>query len=131
MNPKDKNLYLQKGLDYLRQGDFFETHEEWEIPWKEMRGDIRSFWQAMIQLSVGAYHFQKGNNNGCRNLWNKALKHCEIILENNRVQSRHCVLQLQEALKTALRMQMEGGDPLPHIQRFAREVVTEEWFEFE
>jgi predicted metal-dependent hydrolase len=131
MNKKDKNRYLQSGLEYLRQGGFFETHEEWEIPWQEMSGDIRSFWQAMIQLSVGAHHFRNGNKNGCRNLWKKALKRCDDILEKNQVQNRNCVFRLQEILQTALQKAMEGEDPLRYIRRFASDVVTEDWFEFE
>jgi predicted metal-dependent hydrolase len=128
MNPKS---HFQKGLEYLQQGDFFETHEEWEIPWQMMTGHIRSFWQAMIQLSVGAHHYRKGNKTGCRNLWNKALKRCDEILDKNQVQDRNYVFQLQEILQSALQMAMEGDDPLPQIRRFAKEVVTDDWFEFE
>ena len=123
--------YLKKGLECLQRGDFFDAHEEWEIPWKDMTGHVRSFWQAMIQLSVGAYHFQNGNLRGCRNLWHKALKRCNEILEENLARDRQCVMQLKEILSGSLQKSAAGQNPLPEIQRFALEVVTEDWFDFE
>lgn len=123
------NVHLQKGLDLLRRGDFFAAHEEWEIPWKEMAGPQRSFWQAMIQLSVGAYHYRNRNLTGCQNLWNKALKRCHRLLEN--CPGQHCgpVGELQKTLLLCLEKVAAGEDPRPEIHRFAANVVHPGWFE--
>jgi len=130
-NPENKYDYLSKGLKCLQRGDFFEAHEEWEIPWKYMSGHVRSFWQAMIQLSVGAHHLRNSNLTGCRNLWNKALKRCEMILADNTVRDRDCVTQLKEILTESLHKVKIGQDPLPAVQSFASNIVTEDWFDFE
>lgn len=128
---KSKYGYLSKGLRCLQRGYFFDAHEEWEIPWKYMIGYVRSFWQAMIQLSVGAYHFQNNNLTGCRNLWNKAIKRCDAILTDNTVKDRDYVVQLREILTECLQQAEAGQDPLPGVRAFASNIVTEEWFDFE
>lgn len=128
---KSKYGYLSKGLRCLQRGDFFDAHEEWEIPWKYMGGHVRIFWQAMIQLSVGAYHFQNNNLAGCRNLWKKALIRCETILADNTVRDRYYVVQLEAILTECLQKAEAGQDPLPAVQAFASNIVTEDWFDFE
>ncbi len=121
---------LANGLRCLQNGQFFDAHEHWEIPWKEMRGDVRSFWQAMIQLSVGAYHFENDNLTGCRNLWNKALKRCELLLSDRKGEKVDEVLLLKNVLQNALRELEQDGKPLAQIQHFAKKIVTPEWFDF-
>lgn len=128
---KNKYDYLSKGLRCLQRGDFFDAHEEWEIPWKYMSGHIRIFWQAMIQLSVGALHFKNNNLTGCRNLWRKALKRCDIILADNTVRDRDYVVELKAILTECLQKAEAGQNPLPVVQAFASNIVTEEWFDFE
>ncbi len=130
MDHSARNVHLQKGLDFLRHGDFFAAHEEWEIPWREMAGRQRSFWQAMIQLSVGVYHFEKQNRTGCLNLWNKALKRCNQLLENHSGPRLAPVAELREVLLLCLEKTAAGEDPRPEIRRFAANTVQPGWFEF-
>ena len=85
----DQLKSLQRGLDEFRRENYFETHEHWEDAWRTMDGNQKFFWQAMIQLTVGAYHFTKGNLHGCKSMWNKATQRCELILKDkNLVQSK-------------------------------------------
>lgn len=129
-DPAQRENYLQRGLAALRRGDFFAAHEDWEIPWRYMAGRERRFWQAMIQLSVGAYHHQNGNRTGCRNLWHKALRHCEAILGTDDDRDNAPVLLLQKMLQACLEREEKGESPLAAIQAFAADTVTEAWFEF-
>lgn len=125
----DQREYWRRGLEHLRSGRFFDAHEEWEIPWRKMQGDRRSFWQAMIQWSVGAYHYQNGNLTGCRNLWTKALRRCEEILHRRGSASLSVVEQLREHLRDRLAEVERGENPLPAVLAFARNEVTGEWFD--
>lgn len=129
-DPAQRNDYLRNGLEALRRGDYFAAHEDWEIPWRSMAGKERRFWQAMIQLSVGAYHHQNGNRTGCRNLWDKALRHCEVILSQDGGRDNAPVLLLQKLLRECLEQEAKGANPLAAIQAFAAETVTEAWLAF-
>ncbi len=126
----NKYHYLQNGLNYMREGNFFDAHEDWELAWKDMNGHIRNFWQAMIQLSVGAYHFETANLTGCRNLWYKALKHCNNIMAEEQVKTSDYVIQLKSVLLRCLRKIEDHEDPLPDVRNFAATTVTAEWFDF-
>lgn len=121
---------LREGMEHLRRGEFFEAHEAWEIPWMEMEGSKRIFWQAMIQLSVGAYHFQKNNHTGCRNLWTKAFHRCEVLLADSAVQEKHIVEKLKKMLQHGLRQLEQKGNPLSMLDEFANRTVNEGWVNF-
>ena len=95
-----------------------------------MTGHIRSFWQAMIQLSVGAYHYENQNLTGCRNLWNKALKRCDDILANGAAENTEMVLMLQKQLQDCLQAVAAEDDPLEDVKHFARETVSPAWYDF-
>ncbi|RMF56841.1 MAG: DUF309 domain-containing protein [Calditrichaeota bacterium] len=113
------DYHLQAGMQLLARGEFFEAHEEWEIPWVNMTGDKRSFWQAMIQLSVGAFHYQRNNMTGCYNLWKKALIRCQNLRKKNSTVEPHLTIELLKLLESSLRQLDSGKNPLPEIQAFA------------
>ena len=57
---------LRRGLEHFRTRDYFAAHDDWEEVWRDLNGHRRIFWQAMIHLVVGAYHFTNGNLRGCQ-----------------------------------------------------------------
>ena len=59
---------LRRGMQHFRAGEYFAAHDDWEEVWQGLRGRQRTFWQAMIQLVVGAYHLRNGNRKGCESL---------------------------------------------------------------
>ena len=71
---------LRRGLEHARARDYFAAHDDWEEVWRDLNGQRRMFWQAMIQLVVGAYHYTNGNLRGCRGQWQKALQKCEDLM---------------------------------------------------
>ncbi len=50
-----------KGVTDFRAGRFFEAHEEWELLWKESKGEDKVFLQALIQLAAACVHIERGN----------------------------------------------------------------------
>lgn len=125
---KTQSKYLIEGLRALREKRYFDAHEEWEIPWKEMEGDRKLFWQAMIQLSVGAYHYTNKNLTGCRNLWNKALAKCNRILQRGEVTNLETVEKLKDILERCLKAVAQNTSPLPIVEHAAQFVISEGWF---
>lgn len=115
----------------FREKRYFDAHEDWEIAWREMQGHRKLFWQAMIQLSVGAYHYRNNNLIGCPNLWNKAVRKCSRILEQGDVSDLRIVRQLKEILEACLNAVAQNASPLPIVEDAAQNIISEKWFELE
>jgi uncharacterized protein len=49
------------GLALFRAGRYFEAHEEWELLWKESKGDDKVFLQGLVQLAAACVHIGRGN----------------------------------------------------------------------
>lgn len=61
-------LYL-KGIEYFNDCEYFEAHEVWEELWTEYRGDLRKFYQGLIQAAVALHHFGNGNIRGAKKVY--------------------------------------------------------------
>ncbi len=62
----------EKGCRLFRSGHYFETHEEWEIAWREAPAGERDFYQGMVHLTVALYQAGRGNAVGARSQMRKA-----------------------------------------------------------
>lgn len=121
---------LRQGLAEARAGDYFAAHDAWEEVWQGLSGHRRQFWQAMIQLVVGAYHYGNGNRRGCQGQWHKALQRCIDLLPHYPEPAPAPLTALQIMLLEGLALVERGEDPLPHLQHFASTVLSEDWFSF-
>jgi DUF309 family protein family protein len=64
---------LDEGINFFNSGRYFEAHEVWEDLWRETSGDLRLFYQGLIQTAVGLHHLSRGNITGARAQLSKAL----------------------------------------------------------
>ena len=71
---------LARGIELFNRGEFFEAHEVWEETWTPERGPRRVFLQALIHVTVGAYHATRGNPEGAMRQLRKALRKLEPYL---------------------------------------------------
>lgn len=120
---------LRSGLAHFRNADYFAAHDAWEEVWQGLRGRQRLFWQAMIQLVVGAYHYTNGNRRGCQGQWHKALHKCRQLGGIDEEPLQHAA-RLAEVLETSLQTLADGGNPLSGLADFAAYTVSEDWFLF-
>jgi len=60
------------GCRLFRAGHYFETHEEWEIAWKEAPKAERDFYQGMVHLTVALYQAGRGNARAAHSQMTKA-----------------------------------------------------------
>ena len=120
---------LRTGLAHFRAAEYFAAHDAWEEVWQGLHGRQRLFWQAMIQLTVGAYHYTNGNGRGCRGQWSKALEKCRRLGGVGDGSHRPTVF-LAAVLDSSLEAVASGEDPLPGIAEFAADTVGEDWFQF-
>ena len=61
-----------KGCRLFRAGRFFETHEEWELVWRDAAKEERDFYQGMVHLTVALYQAGRGNARAARSQMAKA-----------------------------------------------------------
>jgi uncharacterized protein len=64
--------FYEQGIDLFNEGRFFECHEAWEEIWKRSDGEVKLFYQGLIQAAVAILHAQRGNLEGARSLYEKA-----------------------------------------------------------
>ena len=121
---------LHQGLSYFRAGDYFAAHDAWEEVWQGLRGYPRLFWQSMIQLVVGAYHYSNGNRRGCQGQWHKALQKCDTLLTLEAFQVPAQVQLVHAMLLQSLAAVERNDNPLPALQTFATAIMSEAWFTF-
>lgn len=119
---------LGRGLRHFRAGDYFTAHDDWEEVWQELRGRPRLFWQAMIQLVVGGYHYTNGNLRGCQGLWHKALHKCEELMPQYETSVPEPITHLHAVLTQGLHLVAAAENPLPLLATFATTTVDESWF---
>lgn len=65
---------INKGISLFNDGYYFEAHDFFEDLWMDEKGKFREFLQALVQVSVGSYHFENENIYGALSQYQKALK---------------------------------------------------------
>ena len=118
---------LRRGVGHFRAGDYFAAHDAWEEVWQGLRGRPRMFWQAMIQLAVGAYHLENGNRQGCNSLWSKALVKCDALATMYEADLPEPLGLLTDLLQSCLASLQQDEEPWSHLTTFATTVVSEAW----
>jgi uncharacterized protein len=115
---KDHSDFYEQGIDLFNQGRFFECHEAWEEVWKRADGELKLFYQGLIQAAVAILHAQRGNLEGARSLYEKASAKLEAI------PAEHMGLaigELRDALAEFIEIASRAdGGPLPAPPRLRR-----------
>jgi len=57
---------LRRGAAFFDGGLFFECHEYFEGVWRSAPGADKAFYQGIILVAAGFYHYEKGNLHGAR-----------------------------------------------------------------
>jgi predicted metal-dependent hydrolase len=67
-------MSLERGLDLIRAGEYFEAHEELEDEWREAPEDERDFLQGLVHVAVAWLHAERANRPGCERQLEKAAR---------------------------------------------------------
>jgi len=62
----------QEGLRLIREGRYFEAHEELELAWRAAEPAERDFLQGLVHVAVAWYQAGRGNRYGCERQLGKA-----------------------------------------------------------
>src|SRR6266705_3912742 len=110
--------FFQQGIDLFNEGRFFECHEAWEEIWKRSDGELKLFYQGLIQAAVAILHAQRGNLEGARSLYQKAREKLDPLADE------HMGIALDEmrvALAEFIEMALGAdGSPLPKPPQLRR-----------
>ena len=60
--------FLLQAFGEFNRGDWFECHETLEDLWIGSEGEIRCFYQGVLQISVALHHWRQGNFGGAVSL---------------------------------------------------------------
>jgi len=55
---------LLRAIEEFNRGEWFESHETLEELWVGEKGELRDFYQGMLQLAVAQHHWRNGNLKG-------------------------------------------------------------------
>jgi predicted metal-dependent hydrolase len=67
-------MSLERGLELIREGAYFDAHEELEDEWRTAPAAERDFLQGLVHVSVAWLHAERGNRPGCERQLEKAAR---------------------------------------------------------
>ena len=105
---------LSEGLALIRQGAYFEAHEELEEDWRIAPDEERAFLQGLVHVAVAWLHAERGNRNGCE----RQLAKAERRLASYRPAHREVDVEIVLADVDAARRLVESGSlelPPPRV----------------
>lgn len=77
-------MALERGLDLIRSGAYFDAHEELEDEWRAAPGEERDFLQGLVHVAVAWYHAGRGNRPGCERQLEKATRRLDAYRPRHR-----------------------------------------------
>jgi predicted metal-dependent hydrolase len=66
---------LLRAIDEFNHGDWFDCHETLEELWKKEGGEVRGFYQGILQVAVALHHWREGNFEGAMSLLARGAAH--------------------------------------------------------
>ena len=67
-------MALERGLELIRAGEYFEAHEELEDEWRDAPPTERDFLQGLVHVAVAWLHASRANRPGCERQLEKAAR---------------------------------------------------------
>jgi predicted metal-dependent hydrolase len=120
VTPEHPNFYEQ-GIDLFNEGRFFECHEAWEEIWKRSDGEVKLFYQGLIQAAVAILHAQRGNLEGARSLYEKASAKLDPIPhEHLGLAVGELRIELSRFIEIATRADREALPDPPRLRRILK-----------
>jgi predicted metal-dependent hydrolase len=103
---------LSRGLQLIRDGAYFEAHEELEDEWRAARAEERDFLQGLVHVAVAWYQAGRGNRVGCGRQLEKAQRRLTPYAPVHRgVDVASLLPQLAEAAASVSRGSLELPPP--------------------
>jgi predicted metal-dependent hydrolase len=105
---------LEAGLQLIRDGAYFEAHEEFEEEWRRAPAGERDFLQGLVHVAVAWLHAERDNRNGCERQLVKAERRLAAFRPSHRSVDVDAVLADVATARTIV----DSGSlalPPPHV----------------
>jgi predicted metal-dependent hydrolase len=103
---------MARGLELIREGAYFEAHEELEDEWRAAPPGERDFLQGLVHVAVAWYQAGRGNSVGCARQLEKAQRRLAAYAPAHRSVDVAALLdQLAEAAATVERGSLDLPAP--------------------
>jgi predicted metal-dependent hydrolase len=103
---------LQRGLELMRRGEFFEAHEELELAWRAAPAEERDFFQGLVHVTVAWYQAGRGRPVACASQLEKARRRLAAFSPEHRGVDVASVLAQVDA---AAELLADGNLALPSL----------------
>jgi predicted metal-dependent hydrolase len=77
-------MSLRRGLELIREGRYFDAHEELEDEWRIAPAEERDFLQGLVHVAVAWLHAERDNRPGCERQLEKAARRLEPYAPEHR-----------------------------------------------
>jgi hypothetical protein len=75
---------MERGVELIRAGAYFEAHEELEEEWRGAPEPERDFLQGLVHVAVAWYQASRANRPGCERQLEKAARRLEPYRPSHR-----------------------------------------------
>jgi predicted metal-dependent hydrolase len=103
--------HLERGLELIRAGRYFDAHEELELAWRAADPLERDFYQGLVHVAVAWYQAGRGRRIGCERQLAKAVRRLAPYAPAHRAVDLASVLAQIEAAQAIV---AAGSLELPH-----------------
>jgi predicted metal-dependent hydrolase len=79
---------LLEAYGQFNRGEWHDSHETLEDLWIGSEGEMRAFYQGLLQIAVALYHWQNGNFKGANILIESGTSH--LGRSAGKLMSKHC-----------------------------------------
>ena len=110
----DVGEHFQAGLTLIRDGKYFEAHEELELAWRAAEPAERDFFQGLVHVTVAWYQAGRGRRVGTERQLEKAARRLGPYAPSHRGVDVASVLDQVERARTVVAGGSLTLDP-PHL----------------
>jgi uncharacterized protein len=94
-------MHLERGLELIRAGQYFEAHEELELAWRAAEPGERDFYQGLVHVTVAWYQAGRDNAVGFERQLEKAARRLAAYTPEHLGVDVASVLEQVEAARAA------------------------------
>ncbi len=106
---------FKKGVEFFNKGYYFEAHDVFEEIWMDARGKSRPFYQGLVQLATGFYHFRMANLKGAQSQLKKGCGKLEAFAPQYQMVSVSKLLRSVSACLEQIEAARTGDGPCVNL----------------